>query len=346
MSPRSANAEAPAAWDHGLSPVVLKRLRLLIRPFSTPSTLAFDHDRYALLDKASPGVWGSVLNRYALFQRLRRREDETEADHRKRQDLWLTERRSWELWLRDPFAVSARSRPREHRHRTQEHRGFVLGKHDVRTMWPDESTNLGTWIASQEELAGSTLELLLGISPTARAFVIDIAADKDRLMARISELINEEREAAGIPPITRRGPQTEAEKKLAVAKRLWPKIMDAARLEAGLSPEPAYPKLNWRPDPPSSEFREFLRAIRDHRIVPLWDLQLAGLETTKHATALALYPELADPNAPKRSARAAKGYPTVSTRSIPRTLLQKIERARELQDESVALTPRLSAVVG
>lgn len=119
-----------AAWEHGLTPVVLKRLRLLIRPFDTPAILAFDPERYARLYNSSSGHWGDVLARYALFQRLRRRVGETEADHRIRQNRWLAERREWE----------------------KETRTFRLGGHDVRTMLPDDPDNgpfipLGTWIA-------------------------------------------------------------------------------------------------------------------------------------------------------------------------------------------------------
>ena len=165
-------------------------------------------------------------------------------------------------------------------------------------MSPDEPGNgpfiaLGTWIASPEQIAGSELEYTVPISATGRVLVLDVASDKDLLMARISELIDREREAAEVAPASRRGRKTRADQKL--------------RRERG----------------------EFLRSIQKHQIVPLWDLQLAGLAMDKLATARVLYP-----------------VRSVSQRSIPRVLLQKIERARELQDQIVGWLPRLRAVVG
>jgi hypothetical protein len=198
MSSPSA-ADGPAAWDHGLSPEVLSRLRLLIAPFDAPLTLTLNRDRYSRLYKASPGVWGSVLHRYALFQRLKRCEGETEAAHRARQDSWLSHRQKWEM------------------------EQIGVGEHDIRTMWPD-ATALGTWFASPENFAGSELELLVPCFPTGRVLVLDIASDKDRLMARISELIDRERRASGITRATRRGPEARADKKLAAAQHCWPKL--------------------------------------------------------------------------------------------------------------------------
>jgi hypothetical protein len=317
MSLRSV-ADGPAAWEHGLTPVLIKRLRILIRPFDTPPTLAFDPERYARLYNASPGIWSNVLSRYALFQRLRRRENETEADHHVRQTNWLGERRQWE----------------------QEQRTFsCLDEYDVRTMLPHDPANgaeiaLGTWIASPEQIAGSKLEYTVPISPTGRVLVIDIASDKAQLLARISELIDREREASGIAAATRRGPETRADKKLRAMQRIWPNLIDNVREGAGLQPGQPCPDLDWRPDRSNSEHREFLKSIQDHRVVPLWDLQLAGLATNKLATARVLYTKLTDP------AR------NVTQRSIPRVLLQKIGRARELQDQIVRWLPRLRAVVG
>jgi hypothetical protein len=310
MSSPSA-ADGPAAWDHGLSPVVLKRLRLLIGPFDTPLTLTFNRNQYARLYKASPDVWGAVLYRYALFQQLKRRKGETEATHRARQNCWLRDRRKWEL----------------------EHRGRGVGKDDLKTMWPD-TIGLGTWVASLEEFAGSELELLVPCFPTARVLVLDIASDKGRLMARISELIDRERETTGICSAIRRGPRDLATRKIAAARALFEKEVDREREATGNEPGHPYPELDWRPDPPNSEHREFLRSIQDHHIVPLWDLQLAGPGTDKLAMARVLYPELTNP------------VRNVSQRSIPRVLLQKIERARELQDQIVGWLPRLLAVVG
>jgi hypothetical protein len=259
-----------------------------------------------------------VLARYALFQRLRRREDETEGDHRVRQNRWLAERREWEQ---------------------EQHNTFFLGGHDVRTMWPPDPVNgaeiaLGTWIASPDQIARSELEYTVRISTTGRVLVFDVASDKDLLLARISELIDQEREAAGIAPTTRRGAPTRADKKIAAMRRIWPTLVDHARREAGLQAGPPYPDFDWRPDPPQSEHRAVLRSIQEHHIVPLWDIQLAGLATHKLATARVLYPEL------NNTARE------ISQRSIPRMLLQKIERARELQDQVKWWVPRLRAVVG
>jgi hypothetical protein len=174
----------------------------------------------------------------------------------------------------------------------------------------DESTNLGgAWIPPPDEIEGSRLELLLEMSPTARVLVVDIAADRDWLLGRIADLIDRQRAAQGIPSLPRRGRDKSGTEMLA-------------------------------------EFREFLRSAREHHIMPLWDLQLAGLATDQGATARTLYPDLADPNSPKRAEREAGGYPSVSARSIPRALLQKLKRARELQDQAVALAPRLCATVG
>jgi hypothetical protein len=258
-----------------------------------------------------------VLARYALFQRLRRRDGETEVDHRVRQNCWLAERREWE----------------------QEQRTFLLGGRDIRTMWPTDPVNgaeiaLGTWIASPEQIAGSKLEYTVPISATGRVLVLDVSSDKDLLMARISTLIDREREAAGIAPATRRGPPTLADRKVAAMRRIWPNLIDHARRAAGLQPGPPYPDPDWRPDPPNSEHREFLRSVQEHHIVPLWDLQLAGLATDKLASARVLYPEF------NNAAR------NVSQRSIPRMLLQKIKRSRELQDRVPSWIPRLRAVVG
>lgn len=153
-------------------------------------------------------------------------------------------------------------------------------------------------------------------------------------MARISELIDRAREAAGITPTSRRGRETRADQKLAAMRCLWPKLIDHARREAGLQPGPPYPDFHWRPDLANSEYREFLKALREHHVVPLWDLQLAGLAMDKLSTARVLYPEL---NNPARN---------VSRRSIPRVLLKKIRRAQELQDQAGSWVSRLRAVVG
>jgi uncharacterized protein YndB with AHSA1/START domain len=305
MSSPSAVEGRPAAWDHGLTPFIVRRLRFLI------PTWEGQHER---LYKKRPAEWGDVLARYAVFQRLRRREDESEADHRERQIRWLGARRAWE---------------REHHHLAD----------NIRTAWPDDPDNgpfipLGTSIAPPEQIAGSELEYTVPISPTGRVLVLDIASDKKLLMARISELIDIERQAAGIPAASRRGPKSRADKKVEAMRRIWPKLIDHARCEAGLQPGLPYPDFDWRPDPDNTEHGEFLKSIQDHRIVPLWDLQLAGLATDKLATAGVLYPERTNP------ARR------VSQRSIPRGLLQKIERARELQEQTVGWLPRLRAVVG
>jgi hypothetical protein len=288
MSSPSA-ADGPAAWDHGLSPVVLKRLRLLIRPFDAPPSPTFNRDRYARLYKASPSVWGTVLQRYALFQRLKRREGETEAAHRARQDCWLSNRREWEK------------------------QQFAVGEHDIRTMWPDDTMALGTWFASPEEFAGSELELLVPCFPTGRVLVLDIASDKALLLARISELIDCERAASGIVSATRRGPR----RKIAAARTPFEK-------EPGIEPRPSNPELDWRPEPPRSEYGELLRAVREHHIVPLWDLQLAGVTSGKHAMATVLYGEITE----------------------KRSLLAKLRRAQEIQDEATEMIARLRASVG
>jgi hypothetical protein len=206
-------------------------------------------------------------------------------------------------------------------------------------MLPDEPGNgpfiaLGTWVASPGQIAGSELEYTVSISPTGCVLVLDVASDKDLQMARISQLIDQKREAAGIAPATRRGPPTRAERKLAAAQRLWPKLLDDVRQKQGLRPGPPYPPLTWRPGPPNSEYQGFLKSIQDHHIVPLWDLQLAGLATDKLACAQVLYRELANP---------ARG---ISQRSIPRVLLNKIDRAGELQDQVERWISRLRAVVG
>jgi hypothetical protein len=168
---------------------------------------------------------------------------------------------------------------------------------DIRAAWPPDSANgaeiaLGTWIASTEQIAGSNLEHMVPISPTGRVLVFDIASDKEALMTRISQLIDREREFVGIVPAPRRGPASLAERKLA-AKR-------------------------------NSEQREFLRAIWEHCIVPLWDMQLTGSATQKLVTAQALYPNMRE----------------------KRSLLAKLSRAEELQQEALYWIPRLRAVVG
>lgn len=198
---------------------------------------------------------------------------------------------------------------------------------------PDDTENgpfiaLGTWFAKPELFAGSDLADYVSIWSSGRVLVLDIAADKVRQMTRISHLIDREREAAAIPQISRRGPRTRRKREALERARHEAKVQ--AHEVVGLPPPPA-----WRPEPETTEYGEFLRSIRDHQIVPLWDLQLSGLALEKEATARVLYPDLADPNRKH-----------VSKRSIPRGLLQKIERARELQDQAVRLVPRLRANVG
>ncbi len=294
MSSPSA-ADRPAAWNHGLTAFVVKRLCLLI-----PSSEG-QHER---LYKQQPAQWGDVLARYAIFQRLRRCIGESEADHRARQASWLRARRKWE---RDNSA-------------------FV---DDVRTAWPDDPDNgafiaLGTWIATPEQIAGSKLEYRVAISPTGRVLVIDLASDKDLLIARISNLIDRERQAAGIPAASRRGPKRRPDRKVEAMRHIWPELIDHARCEAGLKPGPPYPDPDWRPDPVNSEHREFLKSIQDHQVVPLWDLQLAGKANRKLATARALYPGISE----------------------KRSLLAKLRRAGELQNEAPLWVPRLRANVG
>ena len=127
-------ADRPAAWEHGLSPRVLKRLRLLIGPFARPGSLAFDPTPYDRLYRASLIEWGNKLMRYALFQRLKRREGETEGDHRGRQAHWLGERRRWLAEWRDIFSEG----------------------HDIRTMLEPDGPfmPLGAWFAKPEQIVG------------------------------------------------------------------------------------------------------------------------------------------------------------------------------------------------
>lgn len=141
-------------------------------------------------------------------------------------------------------------------------------------------TPLGTWFASPDEIAGSWLESVLRHAPTARVLVLDIAGDKNQLMTQLSALIETERFFQGIAPGRRRGPKPK-------------------------------PGMDRTPDNPL-EYAGFLRSIRCHHIVPLWDLQLAGLATTKLATAQAPY------------------RPDITQK---RSLLAKLRQARKLQDE-------------
>jgi hypothetical protein len=277
-------------------PCVLGCLRLLI-----PS-LEGQYDR---LDKASAAQWGQTLGRYRAFQRLRRRPGESEAEHRARQAHWLCTRRAWE----------------------RENRDWYDG--DIRAAWPHDSADsagiaLGTWIASAEQIAGSELEDIVPIFPTGRVLVFDLASDKELLIERISELIDRERKAAGIASSPRRGPLTLAQRKLAAIRRAWPELIDNARQQEGLEPGPPYPPIDWRPEPAKTEQREFLKAAKEHRIVPLWDMQIAGTAIHMLKTAQTLYPE------------------TLQKRS----LLMKLHRAEELQQEALTWIPRLSAVIG
>jgi hypothetical protein len=309
-----ARPERPAPWQHGLSNFVLNRLRLII-----PSL----YGHYDRLVDASAAKWGQTLARYAAFQKLRRQASESELDHRARQARWLCARRAWE---RDNRYLSLC--PTD---------GIVLLDRmatptryfDIRAAWPPDSADgaeipLGTWIAPPEQIAGSKLEHTVCISTTGRVLVFDVASDKDLLMARISELIDREREAAKIAPTTRRGPPTQADKKIAAMRRIWPSLIDHTRRAAGLPIGPPYPPFDWRPQPANSEQREFLKAIREHCIVPLWDMQLAGSATRQRATAQALYSNMHE----------------------KRSLLAKLHRAEELQQETLSWIPRLRAVVG
>jgi len=228
-----SGADRPADWLHGLTPIVLARVRRLVNPLHTPATLTFDPqlEIYRRLYAATPAKWGDVLGRYRIFQDLRKREDETEADHRTRQARWLCGRRRWERqWTQQSPYPADFSTAREPE--------------------PGEFFGLGTWFAEAEHIADSELEFFVSEYPTGRVLVLDIAADKARLMARISELIDRERQASGIMPATRRGPAARADRKLAAAQRCWPHLIDSARREAGLQPGPPYPDLDWRPAPP------------------------------------------------------------------------------------------------
>src|SRR5262249_37373887 len=156
--------------------------------------------------------WGMILARYALFQRLRRRESETDTDHLARQDEWLSDGLVWQ-----------RHKP----WRTE----------DIRVEWPPDPIDgtwnaLGTWIASPDQIAGAALDHIVSISPTGRVLVFDIASDKEMLMAAFSDLVDREREAAGIAPVSRRGRRSTAERKIKAMRRIWPGLMDSVRREA------------------------------------------------------------------------------------------------------------------
>jgi hypothetical protein len=278
-------AKGGAGWAHGLSADVLERVRELIQPIHRPATLALDPDPYARLYESPPSILGNLLGRYAIFQVLRRRVCESEADHYARQTQWQRERNTIE-----------KEKPGS----------------DAWRAWEPESnpahgawhTSFGCWLAGPDELRGSSLETLLSLAPRARVFVFDIAADKNDLMGRLSHEIDLERFCQGVAPrAARRGRKPAREN-------------------------------------PAREYGEFLRTIKEHEIVPLWDLQLAGFAVGKRATSAALYPEVADPGSPRRVAR---NYPTPAKASVDRALLQKIRRARELQDEAMDWVVRLSA---
>jgi hypothetical protein len=196
---------------------------------------------------------------------------------------------------------------------------------------------LGAWFAKPEQIAGSDLEDIASISPTGRVLVLDIASDKELLIARISGLIDRERKAAGIAPVSRRGPTSRTDKKRAVMPLIQARAHDHARQAVGLPPGPPYPDFDWEPKPEVTEYGEFLRSLREFHVVPLWDLQLAGRANSKSATARVLFPEEANRDAKTEN---------VVARSIPRGLLTKINRAMELQDQVAAWVPRLRATVG
>jgi hypothetical protein len=187
-------------------------------------------------------------------------------DHRARQARWLCARRAWE---------------RENR----------IFSDDIRAAWPPDSADgaeiaVGTWIASIEQIAGSKLEYTVPISPTGRVLVFDIASDKELLMARISELIDRERDIAGIPQPTRRGPKAKGDRRLATIRR--------------------------------TEQSEFLRSIQDLQIVAFWDLQLAGRATGKLATARMLYPNLREKRSLLKKIRRAQKLQQEALFWIPR----------------------------
>jgi hypothetical protein len=292
MSSSPSDDSRPAPWEHGLAPAVLKHVGKIVNPLHTPATLTFDPqlEIYRRLYGAPPSKWGDVLGRYRLFQQLRRREGEREADHRTRQARWLREQQRFE---REEVHAFKHFEQYLHGRQTLSSNPSVTREHK-----PADGAfvPLETWVAESEDVAGSDLELLLSDYPTGRVLVLDIAEDKDRLMARIAALIDHERVAAAIKPALRRGRESQ------------PKI--------------------------KRELDEFLRSIREHRIVQLWDLQLAGRATSKQETAKTLYPENADLTR------------DVLARSISRVLLLKINRACELQDQVEAWLPRLLATVG
>jgi hypothetical protein len=192
-----SGADRGADWLHGLTPIVLARVRRLVNPLHTAATLTFDPELeiYQRLYAATPAKWGDVLGRYRIFQDLRRREDEAEADHRMRQARWLCGRRRWE----------------GERRTQQSHYRADLST--ARTPEPGEFWGLGTWFAEPEHVAGCELESFVSEYRTGRVLVLDIAADKARLMAQISELIDRERQAIGISPAARRGPAARADTK-------------------------------------------------------------------------------------------------------------------------------------
>jgi hypothetical protein len=97
-------------------------------------------------------------------------------------------------------------------------------------------------------------------------------------------------------------------------------LIDRERKAAGIAPAsrrgpPKQPKTG------NSEQREFLKGAREHQIIRLWDLQIADTADQKLKTARALYPALSE----------------------KRSLLAKLNRAEELQQEALAWIPRLCA---
>jgi hypothetical protein len=303
------SADKAAAWDHCLPKLVILRLRRLIQPFATSQTLVFDQAPYAKLYDAPPVVWGNKLARYAIFQNLKRREDEDEISHEARLKSWLNQRRCFE-WeqVNEPWPRPA----------------------DRFAMWPDDGTNgfsvpLGTRFAKPKELVGSDLENWAAMSPTARVLIFDIAADKARQIAQISYLIDRERETASVPRIPRRGPKKNAKKE--AFKEVRRRAEEYARKKAGLPPPPAY-----REPPQVTEYGQFIESLKRFHVVPLWDLQLAGLAGNKASVARALFPADA-----RKSGRLEV--------NIPRVLLAKIDRAIELQDQVIGWVRRLRATI-
>lgn len=155
----------------------------------------------------------------------------------------------------------------------------------------------GTHMFSREQVLSSEPASIIKSYAHTRLIVVDLQCDKRRSLEQIERLI------------------------------------DLAREEAGLKIKPGRGRRPKKPHngKPRREIAQILHTFTDHHVVPLWDLQLAGLATKgmKQAIATSLY--------------SGGGAGSISERG---SLYDKLDQALVLQRDAAGWAPWLNSSVG